>query len=139
LEAYFPSLEAKERAILAVLLLRGAQSLAEINTRTERLFHFPSPEAVTTSLEKMRQDQDGPLVNSFPVGLGRRVVTYAHCLCGEPSEPRAATGESLTAATVPPPPHWADELATVKSTLEAEISKLQQRLEALEKSLGVSS
>jgi uncharacterized protein len=137
LEVYFPGLTDRERAILAVLLLRGPQSLAEISTRTERLFHFSGPEAVTASLEKLQQDQEGALVKVFPVGSGRRVVTYAHCLSGEPAEPTASASASAPSIAIPPPPNWADELATVKAGLEAEIAALRERLEKLEKSLGV--
>jgi len=43
-------LDAPAAALIAVLLLRGAQTTAELRTRTERLHTFATPESVDTAL-----------------------------------------------------------------------------------------
>ncbi len=42
-----------EQGILAVLLLRGPQTVAELRTRSERLHPFPNADAVVASLERL--------------------------------------------------------------------------------------
>ncbi len=59
-----------ERALLTVLLLRGAQSAGELKTRTERLHPFADKEAVETCLARMAAAPD-PLVRQAQVQRGR--------------------------------------------------------------------
>jgi uncharacterized protein YceH (UPF0502 family) len=51
-------LDAAGRALVAVLLLRGPQTVAELRTRTERLHPFPSPADLEAALDGLaRRDQ----------------------------------------------------------------------------------
>ncbi|PCI32582.1 MAG: hypothetical protein COB53_12530 [Elusimicrobia bacterium] len=47
---------------LAMLLLRGPQTVAEIRVRTERLCQFPDNAAVQATLQKLIDHEDGPFV-----------------------------------------------------------------------------
>lgn len=127
LEDYYPTLGRAERALLCVLLLRGPQSLAELRARTERLFDFPGTHEVETSLARLINHGEGPLVAHLPPGHGRRVAVYAHLLCGGVA---AEAPGAVPAAVIPPPP---DRLAA----LEAEVAALRAELDALKQSLGV--
>nr|WP_300148393.1 DUF480 domain-containing protein [Propionicimonas sp.] len=59
-----------ERALLTVLLLRGAQSAGELKTRTERLHPFGDKEAVEACLARMAAAPE-PLVREVQVQHGR--------------------------------------------------------------------
>jgi uncharacterized protein YceH (UPF0502 family) len=130
-EDYFLGLQKPERALLTVLLLRGAQTVAELRTRTERLFPFPDPEAVEASLRRLMEWQEGPLVAYHPPGGGRRVATYAPLLFPEPAAP-----PSVHSSDSPAPPPVA--VADWRTAMEQEIASLRSRLAALESALGVS-
>lgn len=127
LDDYFPTLGRPERSLLCVLLLRGAQTAAELRTRTERLHLFDDTEAVERSLAKLIGHGEGALVVQLPPGHGRRATEYAHLLCGEPSFEAAAARPSTL---VPPPP---DRLAA----LEGQVAALRAELEELKRNLGI--
>ena len=94
---YFPGLHQPERALLTVLLLRGTQSAAELKIRTDRLHPFPDLETVETSLRRLMEWQEGPLVALHPPGGGRRTATYSPLLFA----PNASL-ESALGLTSPP-------------------------------------
>lgn len=126
LEEFYPTLGRAERALLCVLLLRGPQSLAELRTRTERLFAFSGPSDIEISLARLINHGEGALVVHLPPGQGRRVAVYAHLLGGEVA---ADAPSAVAMAVIPPPP---DRLAA----LEAEVAALRAELDALKQSLG---
>lgn len=132
-EEYFPGLRAAEHATLAVLLLRGPQTAAEIRTRTERLHAFADQEETDASLRRLQEYQTGPLVVCLPPGQGRRVAAYAHLLCGEAmaDAPAALPMTATAPATLVPAADW-------RTVLEAEVAALRARIEALETALGVT-
>jgi uncharacterized protein YceH (UPF0502 family) len=134
-EDYFPGFHEAERALLAVLLLRGTQTVAELRTRTERMHAFPDPEAVEASLRRLIDWQAGPLVAFHPPGGGRRVATYAPLLYPEPSASIHAAGTSPEAASPNPPPV---AVADWRTAMEQEMAALRTRLSALESALGVA-
>jgi len=135
-EDYFLGLGKPERALLTVLLLRGTQSVAELRTRTERLFPFPDPEAVEASLQRLLDWQAGPLVAHHPPGGGRRVATYAPLVYPEPDRPGTSPGDlttGLSASTAASAP-----VADWRTAMEQEMADLRSRLAALETALGVT-
>jgi uncharacterized protein YceH (UPF0502 family) len=131
---YFLGLHKPERALLTVLLLRGTQSVAELRTRTERLFPFPDPDAVETSLRRLIDWQEGPLVAHQPPGGGRRVASYAPLLYPEPAAHQPTTSSPASESPLSHPIPVADW----RTTMEQEIANLRSRLAALEAALGVS-
>lgn len=121
---YFPGLQRSEFALLAVLLLRGPQTAAELRSRSERLHTLADAAALEASLIRLERYQTGPLAQALPVGPGRRAVTWTTTL-GPPPTPK----------TVPPS---AAPIADWRAMLEAEIAALQARVSALENALGLS-
>lgn len=70
-------------AVLCVLLLRGAQTLGEIRTRTNRLFEFDSTEEVENILDELAEHENGPFVVKLPRQPGRKDCRYMHLFAGE--------------------------------------------------------
>lgn len=73
----------QEIAMMCVLLLRGAQTLGELRSRTERLCQFKDLAEVEAALAQLMERESGPLVAKLPRQFGRKECRYAHLLCGE--------------------------------------------------------
>jgi uncharacterized protein len=106
-------------ALLAVLMLRGPQTAAELRLNCECLHRFADISSVEAFLDELANKPPAKVVK-LPRAAGEREARWAHLLCGEPVLPAmvAATGE----AGVP-----AGELAA----LRAEVSRLSEELAAL--------
>jgi hypothetical protein len=102
------SLDGAETAVLAVLMLRGAQTAAELKTRTERLGDVGDAHAVLVRLEERE------LVAILPRQPGRREERWTHLLGGdEAEEPRLEP-----------------------DGLEGRLARIEERLAELERRLG---
>ncbi len=75
----------QQLAVLAVLLLRGPQTLGEIKTRTQRMADFTDLGQIETCLQSLTKHQKGAFVAALPREAGRREVRYTH-LMSEGSE-----------------------------------------------------
>ncbi len=128
-------------ALLAVLMLRGAQTSAELRTGTERLHRFAdisSVEAFLDELAARAPDQGGPLVKRLARRPGEREARWMHCLSGTPVE------DSVPQASheLGPADLSLSELAALKAhvgRLEDEVAQLRDRFDKLTRELGVSS
>jgi uncharacterized protein len=112
-------LDDAELSVLAVLMLRGPQTAAEISQRTDRLHSF-GPGEVDETLERLAGRE---LVGRRPPRPGQRGDRYAQLLgAGEGAEPAAAAH--------PSPPHFPENpsLEARVARLEAEIAELRERL-----------
>jgi len=112
-----------EMAVIAALLLRGSQTLAEIHTRTERMHEFGDQDALETCLRKLGE-HDPPLLVKLPKQPGWRDVRYTHLFSGEPALPAAA-------AVAPVAPQMEESRL---DRLERELAELRQQFEAFKKS-----
>ena len=72
-------LEPADTALVAVLLLRGEQTVGELKTRTERQHSFPSTEAVVAALTTLAARAD-PLVRSLDRRPGQKDVRWVELL-----------------------------------------------------------
>ena len=90
-------LSAGQVALLAVLLLRGPQTLAELRSRTERMHPFASTEQVDRELLAMAE-RDEPLVALLPRQPGRKEARFTQLLVPTQVEPRGVSpaGEPQT-------------------------------------------
>jgi uncharacterized protein YceH (UPF0502 family) len=73
------ALAADERAVMTVLLLRGAQSAGELRTRTERLHGFVDRADVEVVLRRLAGRAD-PLVRELPRRVGQHDTRWIHLL-----------------------------------------------------------
>jgi uncharacterized protein YceH (UPF0502 family) len=69
-------------AVMCVLMLRGAQTVGEIRTRSNRLYDFTSLDEVELTLNSLMSG-DSPLVTRLPRQSGQKEVRYAHLLSGQ--------------------------------------------------------
>jgi uncharacterized protein YceH (UPF0502 family) len=112
-------LDDPEIALLAVLLLRGPQTLGELKSRTERLHGFESIAEVEQTLSQLRTRE---LAERQPRRPGQKEERWAHLLGlsggDEAAEPAAAAA-----------PRSALEERVER--LEAEVAELRQALDEL--------
>ena len=101
-----------EVSILAVLMLRGAQTVSELKTRTARLHAIDDVGAVLSTLETKE------LVQLVPRQSGQREERWTHLLAESPHEP------SADAPPAEPAP------------LERRVAQLEDRLAELERALA---
>jgi uncharacterized protein len=125
-------------ALLAVLMLRGPQTSAELRTNCERLHRFAdvsSVEGFLIELAERPAEKGGPLVVKLPRAPGSREARWAHLLCGAvdmSALPVSADADDFVAAS---------ELAALKAqqrTMQAEIESLRGLVDRLYAELGVS-
>lgn len=72
-------------ALLAAMMLRGAQTPAELRQGTERLHRFADVSAVEAFLHELAGRKAGPLVKELPRIPGTRETRWMHLLSGEPA------------------------------------------------------
>ncbi|MBM3812095.1 MAG: DUF480 domain-containing protein [Acidimicrobiia bacterium] len=111
----------RELALLCVLMLRGAQTVNELKTRTERLYSFDDLDSVTGCLEKLAE-RDAVVL--LPKQSGMREPRWMHLLAGE---------VDISAAATPSP--RSDSLSDRVSRLEEEVATLRARMDELQKLL----
>jgi uncharacterized protein YceH (UPF0502 family) len=126
-------------ALLAVLLLRGPQTAAELRTATERMHRFADVSSVEAFLDELARravEVGGPLVVKLARAPGEREARWAHLLSG-PVESRtvAAPGDALaTDLTL----GEIGALRAHQAKMAGEISELRAKLERLAAELGVA-
>lgn len=69
-------------AVIAVLLLRGPQTVGELRERTGRLHEFPSLGEVSETLDTL-VNREPPLVAKLDRQPGQKEARFAHLLSGE--------------------------------------------------------
>jgi uncharacterized protein YceH (UPF0502 family) len=74
------------RAVMAVLLVRGAQTAGEIRTRTERMHPFASTSEVETALASLAAG-DEPLTVHLARQPGQKEARWTHLAGGKPAAP----------------------------------------------------
>lgn len=91
-------------ALLAVLFLRGPQTLGQLRARTERLHAFRDLGTVQEALERMetREVEPHQLVRALPRRAGSKEIRHGHILGRPPEESEEpggeeAVGEALSA------------------------------------------
>ncbi|MBK8459094.1 MAG: DUF480 domain-containing protein [Micropruina sp.] len=93
------SLQPDERALLCVLLLRGAQSPGELKTRTERMHGFADRAEVEATLQRMAA-LGAPLVRQLPRRAGQQDHRWIHLLGAAPAEAVALVSTAATRESV---------------------------------------
>ena len=112
-----------EVSILGVLMLRGPQTVAELKTRTERLYHFAANEDVTKTLTQLDEKE---LVHLLPKRPGQREERWTHLLAETPpEEPPQVEGD----AEPEPGP-------VQPTSVERRLAQVEQRLGELERLLA---
>ncbi|CUA83622.1 MULTISPECIES: YceH family protein [Gulbenkiania] len=118
---YVWNIDGARLAALAVLMLRGPQTAAEIRAKAGRLYGFSGIEEVETALTALA-DKYPPLVERMARQPGERGARWTHLLCGPGGcfaeyQPQEAIEVGLPGRV---------------AALEAEVAALKTRLAALE-------
>ncbi|MDQ0391788.1 YceH family protein [Labrys monachus] len=116
-----------QSALLSIMLLRGPQTLNELQTRTERMASFGSAGEIMPELDLLASAHP-PLVKEIGRAPGQREDRYAHLLCGDVDVAAIATAAPRAAA--PPVPALA-ALEERLRALEEEVAELKARLDAV--------
>lgn len=112
-------LEDTEKAVLAVLLLRGPQTPGELRTRTDRYGDFDSLDEVEDVLQRLCS-RETPLTLQLERQPGQKESRWQELMSAEPAgSPHMGSGERR--------PSTADLLARVE-VLEAAVHSLQSQL-----------
>jgi uncharacterized protein len=122
------NLDSAELAVLCVLLLRGAQTAAELATRTERLHPFTSPAEVEATL-RVLAGRDRPMVAPIERMAGQKGTRWIQLL-EVGAEARAAAAATATATSVTPSVRAGkvDDLEARVAALEAQVATLIEAL-----------
>jgi hypothetical protein len=112
------NLTARASAVIALLLLRGPQTQAELYTRSERLADFPDIESLGDTLERLTA-REPALVVRIGRSSGQREDRYTHTLCGPVSM------ESAPTRTVEREPTRAEALESRIEALEQAVAELR--------------
>jgi hypothetical protein len=125
-------------ALLAVLMLRGPQTAAELRLNTERLHRFADISSVEGFLEELAAKAE-PMAIKLNRAPGEREARWAQLLCGEVAQPAGSVARSaaddLAAASV-----GAGELSALRAEqtrLAAEVAELKALVQRLARELGV--
>jgi uncharacterized protein YceH (UPF0502 family) len=113
-------LDSAERAVITLLLLRGAQTPGELRSRSDRLHTFGSADEVDASLAALAAREE-PLVRQLDRRPGQKEQRWIHLLGSEADRAaqigRDASASSTTVSAIPstpvpsaPPPPLAPEL-----------------------------
>lgn len=132
-------LDDQEKAVMALLLLRGPQTLGELRLRTERLTRFGGLDEVADVLRRLG-DREGGLVELQERMLGQKEPRFRHLL-GDPEASTAGdTGDRLTAGEASRAGGGgagaAPGLAGQLDALAAEVRALREMLERMAADLG---
>jgi uncharacterized protein len=119
-------------ALLTLLILRGAQTAAELRLYTERLHRFADISSVEAFLDELAE-RFPPRVVKLPRAPGEREPRWAHLLCGEVSVAASESPDVETSVT-------AGELSAIKAEqarLAAELAELRALVQRMATELGL--
>src|ERR1017187_6135481 len=122
-------LDAATKAVMTLLLLRGAQTPGELRARSERLHAFATLDEVESALAKLAEGLE-PLVVELSRAPGQKEGRWTH-LVGGPVE-EAAT----PSASAPAPSGRSDPLASRVPALEEGMADLSRERSELNKKVG---
>jgi uncharacterized protein YceH (UPF0502 family) len=134
-----------ELAVIAELLLRGAQMPGELRSRADRMSRFETLDLLATTLEGLRQKGFVQRLEPLPGArapqwdqiVAQRVTTSAGPAAASTSAPaRTSLAEGAlplarAAEPRPPAPGAANPLEARVATLEAEVARLRELYETL--------
>lgn len=122
-------------ALLAVLMLRGPQTAAELRLNCERLHRFADVSSVEGFLDELAAHEP-PYARKLPRAAGAREQRWAHLLSGEPNIPASVDAPPRDEATTSSRAQARDEEI---AALRAEVEQLRAQVARIEAALGMTS
>ena len=108
-------------SLLAILALRGPQTVSELRANCERLYRFEDISTVEGYLEELAERSSGALTVKLPKQPGSREHRWAQLLCGEAGLP----------ASEAPASHAGSALEERVARLEQDVAELRAALVAI--------
>lgn len=123
---------AESVSLLAMLMLRGPQTAAELRANCARLCRFSDVSAVEAFLQELAGWSAGALVRELPRQAGSRETRWVHLLCGAAGlPPMGGLGETQAAMAIDLPEVVAEVRAALASYERARADRDAQALERL--------
>lgn len=129
-------LDAPQMAVLALLLLRGDQTVGELRGRAERMHTFGSLEDVDATLQALATHRFGPLAVLLPRAPGQKEPRWAHQLGGDAPVTEAVGQGAPVTASPPPPGGRIDRLEDEVADLRRLVEGLAEQVRALRDQAG---
>jgi uncharacterized protein YceH (UPF0502 family) len=120
-------------ALLAVLMLRGPQTAAELRLNCERLHRFADISSVEGFLDELAA-KDVPRVVKLARAPGEREARWAHLLCGEVQQSAVHDGVQQAVSAG----EWV-ALKAEQTRLALRVEALEAQLQRLQHDLGLNS
>ncbi|ACR32225.1 YceH family protein [Burkholderia glumae] len=131
-------------ALLTVLLLRGAQTAAELRLNSARLHGFADVSSVESFLDELAE-RSPPLVVKLPRAPGERESRWMHLLCGELSAAAHAPAAARAAGEAGGEPSAGvcaadfEALRDDHDRLAGEVARLRRLVERMADELGIDA
>ena len=125
-------LEPPEVAVIAVMLLRGPQTLGELRTRTERLYEFSGLGEVQETLDGLSR-RDEPLVAKLERLPGQKEARFAHLLSGQIDVEAIAAAHAVSHARGGVGAERIEQLEEEVARLRGEVDAIKQTFEEFKK------
>ncbi len=109
-----------ELAVIATLLLRGAQTPGELRTRTNRMHEFSDVSEVEQVLQQLTTREDGPFVVRLAREPGKRESRFMHLFSGSIDEAPPALESEIDG-----------ELIARVGALENDVAELKRQVQQL--------
>jgi uncharacterized protein len=130
----------QQSVLLGLLMLRGAQTPAELRTGGERWYKFADAQAVDTVLQELQargDDNGAPMVLKLPRAPGAREQRWVHLLCGAVDvdalishAPSAAEAEGLLGRVT--------ALENALALVKADNAQLRAQVQTISEQLGIA-
>ncbi|MDQ3068077.1 MAG: DUF480 domain-containing protein, partial [Actinomycetota bacterium] len=112
-------------ALLAVLMLRGAQTPGELKQRVERLYPYPALEDVQKALDALAAEN---VVERLPRRPGQSQDRWRHLLGADTYAGGSADGETTLSTNV-------ESVVSTQSPLEERVARLEEQVAELQRAL----
>ncbi len=122
-------LDARGLSLVAMLLLRGPQTVGELRARTERMADFGDLDDVEHELERLGDGPD-PLVHRLPRRPGQKEERWAERLTGRLAEAGAAS-DTGAAGSDPAAEMRAVSLDDMVTSLRADVDALREEVQKI--------
>jgi uncharacterized protein YceH (UPF0502 family) len=121
------ALDARQCAVLAVLLLRGPQTIGELRIRTERMATFDSLDEIQHELDLLHTREE-PLADDIGRRPGQKEERWATTLvpAPDPDQPHQPSAAAISS----------DDMRAELEELRAEVADLRHDVQELRTSLG---
>lgn len=118
------SIDKSKQALLNVMLLRGAQTIHELFTRTQRVHSFDNDQEVEAILDELCH-QNPPMIQRVAKQIGQRDDRFVHLLNGEPDLTVIASKRSQSNASDSP------QVNKQLEALQTKVAELEKKVDFL--------